>query len=301
MAYTTYLELTNNILSELNEVPLTSANFASAVGIQRFAKESINRAYFDIINENPESTWLNASDSDEPYGGNYFVDTVIGQRFYDLKKHSSGSHGTAKDFARIDWDHFYMTTDDVGTCSSAGVCSNPAYTTAATCIANGNTWTDYDTQAVCTAAGETWTATHTAPHIRENLKFISYEEWHKLHRINDDTGLDTQEYGVPRRVFMSQSGNEFGLSPLPDKVYRIYFYAWSQLEPLANPTDQVKFQQQYMTILAARARYYMWQFKENVQLAALALEEYKRGLKLLREYAGKPQTSIMTDDRIRVV
>jgi hypothetical protein len=40
---TTYLTLTNEVLRELNEVQLTSANFASAVGIQAFIKESINR------------------------------------------------------------------------------------------------------------------------------------------------------------------------------------------------------------------------------------------------------------------
>ena len=35
---TTYLDLTNEILRELNEVPLTSTNFASAVGFQQLSK-----------------------------------------------------------------------------------------------------------------------------------------------------------------------------------------------------------------------------------------------------------------------
>jgi len=53
MANKTYLALTNEILGELNEVKLTSDNFASASGIQKFAKEALSRAYFDIANENP--------------------------------------------------------------------------------------------------------------------------------------------------------------------------------------------------------------------------------------------------------
>lgn len=301
MAYTTYLEITNGILSELNEVQLTSANFTIAKGIQQFVKDAINRAYFDLINENPESPWLAVAEDNEPYGGNHFVDLAAGQRWYDLRKHSSGSHGTAKNFSRVDWEHFYMTTDDIGTCSTSGVCSNPAFTTADTCIANGHTWTDYDTETVCTAAGETWTATHTAPHTRTTLKFLSYEQWHKLYRLNDDNSIDTQSYGVPQRVFMSQCGKEFGVSPLPDKPYRVYFYAWEQLEPLSAYDDKVRFPSQWATILSARARYYVWQFKENAQLAALALEEYKRGLKLLREYSGRPQPMVMNDDRIRLV
>lgn len=301
MAYKTYLDIVNSILSELNEVNLTSATFDAAVGVQRFVKDSVNRAYFDFVNENAEFPWLSTADGDEPYGGNYFIDTVAGQRWYDIKKHSSGAHGTAKDFARVDWDHFYMTTDDVGSCSLSGVCSNPAYTTPDSCIASGATWTDYDTQAVCEAEGYTWTSTHSAPHIRENLKFISYEQWHKLYRMNDDQSLETQSYGVPRRVFVSQSGTEFGLSPIPDKAYRVFFYAWDQVEPLSAYDDEVLFPKQWSSVMIARARYYVWQFKENVQLAALALEEYKRGIKLMREYSGKPQPSIMNDDRIRIV
>jgi len=107
----TYLGLTNEILGELNEVQLTSSNFATAKGIQKFVKDAINRAYFDIANENPEFPWLSsacAGVGNDEYGNN-FVDSVAGTRWYYLKKHSSGSHGTAKDFGRVDWDNFYLT------------------------------------------------------------------------------------------------------------------------------------------------------------------------------------------------
>ena len=51
---TTYLTLTNEVLRELNEVQLTSANFSDAVGIQAFIKESINRSLNDIANAEPQ-------------------------------------------------------------------------------------------------------------------------------------------------------------------------------------------------------------------------------------------------------
>ncbi len=47
----TYLEYTNIILQGINEVPLTSQQFQSARGLQQFAKEAINRTYFDIVGE----------------------------------------------------------------------------------------------------------------------------------------------------------------------------------------------------------------------------------------------------------
>ena len=51
---TTYLELTNQALRELNEIPLTAANFGDAVGLQQFVKDSINKSIFDIANEEPQ-------------------------------------------------------------------------------------------------------------------------------------------------------------------------------------------------------------------------------------------------------
>ena len=48
---TTYLDITNEVLRELNEVILTSANFDAAIGIQAFVKDAINKATFDIANE----------------------------------------------------------------------------------------------------------------------------------------------------------------------------------------------------------------------------------------------------------
>ncbi len=298
----TYLGLTNEILGELNEVQLTSSNFSTAKGIQKFVKDAVNRAYFDIANENPEFPWLSTSCAgvDNQEYGNTFVDSGVGTRWYYLKKHSTGSHGTAKDFGRIDWDNFYLTTEDVGTCSSTGVCSDSTYTTGATCTAAGKTWTDYDTGASCVSPN-TWTTTHTAPYTRQNLKFISVETWKKHYRESDDAAKDTGEYGQPTKVIMSPCGRKFGLSPLPDKAYRIYFYAWEQINELEDATDTVRYPEQWTAVLSARTRYYVWQFKENIQLASLALDEYKKGIKLMKAYTGKPQPSAMTDDRIRFV
>ena len=51
---TTYLDLSNEVLRELNEVVLTSGNFASATGIQAFVKDAINKSIFDIANDNSD-------------------------------------------------------------------------------------------------------------------------------------------------------------------------------------------------------------------------------------------------------
>ena len=84
---TTYLEITNEVLRELNEVILTSANFSSAIGIQSFVKDSINTSIFDIANEEPQLPFFSVgvSGSTDPFYGNVTVATVAGQRWYLLK------------------------------------------------------------------------------------------------------------------------------------------------------------------------------------------------------------------------
>lgn len=298
----TYLEMTNDILGEMNEVKLTTSNFANATGIQAFVKNAINRAYASIVNENPEQPWLltnTAQDDDASEYGNAFIDTVVGQRWYYLKKHSTGSSGTAKDFERVDFDSFYLTTDNVGSCSITGVCSDSGYTDPDLCVTNGNTWTDYDYQAICESNGGTWTATHTSPYERENLSYISFEEWKDHFRESDDAARDTGVYSEPSKVFLNPDGRRFGVSPLPNKVYRIYFTAWNQFERLVNAEDEPLFSDQWTDVLIDTARKTSYMFKEQVALSQLSAEEAKRGMKNLQNLSGNKQADTMSDDRVR--
>ena len=58
----TYLEYVNIVLQGINEVPLTSQQFASARGLHQFAKESLNRTYFDMIQEH-KWPWMQSLDA----------------------------------------------------------------------------------------------------------------------------------------------------------------------------------------------------------------------------------------------
>ena len=109
---TTYLEITNEVLRELNEVPLTSSNFANAKGLQAFVKDTVNKAIFDIANEEPQLPFFSAglSGATDPFYGNVTVATTAGTRWYLLK---SGSSSITTDYASIDWEDFYLTTINV--------------------------------------------------------------------------------------------------------------------------------------------------------------------------------------------
>ena len=222
---TTYLTLVNEVLREINEIPLTSSNFSSAVGIQAFVKESINRSINDIANEEPQLPFfaVAASGETDPFYGNVTVASVAGTRWYTLKASSSS---ITTDYASIDWDDFYSTTINV--------------------------------------SGE------TAPYVSQSLKFITLTDWRRYLRDSENS----------------------------DKVYNIHFYAYNAPTALVAYGDAIVLPDQYASVITARTRYYIHQFKENLQQANFAQEDYKRGMRYMKSNLINPQPKNMTDDRV---
>ena len=251
---TTYLQLTNELLRESNEVILTSANFGSALGIQAHVKDCINRAYSDIVTAEPQWPFLATGESGatDPFYGNVYVETVAGTRWYELKAASSS---ITTDYGSVDWDDFYLTTIGV---SGA-----------------------------------------TTPYVSRNLAFTTLEEWKDHRRASENLDdADTQNWGEPKFVIRSPDSRKFGISPIPDKVYRVWFYAWDLPTALDAYGDAIVFPDVYAPVLIARARYYMHQFKDNNQASVFALDDYKQGLKRMRSNLMNPTPKFMSTDQI---
>ena len=250
----TYLNLTNELLRELNEVVLTSANFSAAVGIQAHAQDCINRAYSDIVMAEPQWAFLATGESGatDPFYGNVYVETVAGTRWYELKASSSS---ITADYGSVDWDNFYLTTIGVSGVSS--------------------------------------------PYTSQNLKFVTTEEWKDHLRESENIDdADTQNYGEPKFVIRSPDARKFGVSPIPDKIYRVWFFAWDLPTALDAHGDATVFPDVYNPVLMARARYHFHQFKDAPQQAAFALEDYKKGLKQMRSALMNPTPKDMSTDHI---
>jgi hypothetical protein len=58
-------------------------------------------------------------------------------------------------------------------------------------------------------------------------------------------------------------GRSFGLSPIPDKAYKIWYFAFVAPTELVDYSDNIIFPDVFKTVLLARARYYIHQFKEK--------------------------------------
>ena len=139
----------------------------------------------------------------------------------------------------------------------------------------------------------------SAPYVSRNINFVTLEEW-KDHRRESENldDADSQAWGEPKFIIRSPDSRKFGLSPIPDKVYRAWFYAWDLPTALDAHGDTIVFPDVYSPVLMARARYHFHQFKDAPQQAAFALEDYKKGLKQMRSSLMNPTPKDMSTDHI---
>ena len=136
-----------------------------------------------------------------------------------------------------------------------------------------------------------------SPYTINKLAFTTLTVWRNSYAKAEEADARTAQYGVPLRVIRSSDGRRFGLSPIPDKVYNIHFFAYNRPTALSADTDTVAFPEQYKTVLLARARYYIYQFKDNIAQAQLALDEYKKRLQAMADNLNSPQPQYMSDVR----
>ena len=139
----------------------------------------------------------------------------------------------------------------------------------------------------------------SAPYVSKGLRYINLTDWRRYLRDSENADdADTQNYGEPKYVIRSPDHRKFGLSPIPDKVYNVHFYAYTIPTALSAHSDAMVLPDQYGPVITAKTRYYVHQFKEQLQQAAFAMDDYKKGMRNMKNNLVNPDPKRMTDDRI---
>jgi hypothetical protein len=113
----TFLEVVNLALREVNEIPMTDQQLLNARGLQQFAKESVNRAFFDLSNESTKWPWLqNATDTPTEQE---IRKLVIGTQWYATETVEGGLR------QEPDWNTFLLTDKDLTSTDAAVIASRP--------------------------------------------------------------------------------------------------------------------------------------------------------------------------------
>ena len=113
------------------------------------------------------------------------------------------------------------------------------------------------------------------------LKYLSYEEYNERYRERD-TRPDTDKFADPEFVYTTYN-DELGLTPIPDTSNRtLKFDYYVTNTDLSAHDDTGIIPTRFESIVNARAKYYAYMFRSDVQTAQYALKEYEDGIKRMR-------------------
>jgi hypothetical protein len=112
------------------------------------------------------------------------------------------------------------------------------------------------------------------------LQYIDRDVWYKNYRDQDD---DNAVSGINRPEFVFPShGLGFGISPAPDKPYRLEFRYFLHPVELNDANDTPTGASVYPTVLTPLfvegALYHLYLFKDNQEAAQLALANFQRSV-----------------------
>jgi hypothetical protein len=112
------------------------------------------------------------------------------------------------------------------------------------------------------------------------LKFISRDEYYRRYRdIDQSAGADG--ISMPTYVFPSH-GNGYGVSPSPDKAYKVKLRYYLNNVPLINPLDETRIPSVYDHVIVEGALYHMYMFRDNIESANMSMNVFDQGVKEMR-------------------
>lgn len=114
----------------------------------------------------------------------------------------------------------------------------------------------------------------------QRLLHIDRDVWYNSYRDADDDASDVG-IGMPQYVFRSH-GLGFGVSPAPDREYRIQFRYYLNLTMLEAADDVTRIPDDFERVITDGAMYHMYMFKDNVESAGAAYDVFMQGIKNLR-------------------
>ena len=115
----------------------------------------------------------------------------------------------------------------------------------------------------------------------KRLKYLTYEEWNDNFR-EKDSAASTDKLGEPDFVYTTYN-DEIGFSPIPDTDnLTINFDYYITHTDLSGATDTSIIPTRFESVIIARARYYSFMLRSDLQNAQFAAKEYQDGVKRMR-------------------
>ena len=276
----TYLELTNDVLTRMNEVVLTSTNFTDARGIQVQAKNAINEAIRHINQKEFAYPFNHASNSSTVVPGVVRYTIPTGTKYIDyntarIKKNSDVSSSgvnlkklnyneyISKEFANQEDDIKSTTLDGTHTNSvtTLTLVSSTGFATEGTVFVGSEeityTAVSGNTLTGCTRGADSTTA-------------AAYSSGVVVTQF--DNG------GLPQYIVRTLDNN-YLLYPFPDKEYTLLYDYFTFPDDLSAHGDTTSIPDRFKPVITDGATAFLYQYRGEMQQYQINFERFEDGIK----------------------
>ena len=276
----TYLELTNDVLTRMNEVVLTSANFTDARGIQVQAKNAINEAIRHINQKEFAYPFNHASNSSTVVPGvvRYTIptdtkyidyntarikkDTDVSASGVNLKRLNYNEY-ISKEFSTQEDEIESTTLDGTHTDSvtTLTLVSSTGFATEGTVFVGSEeityTAVSGNTLTGCTRGADSTTA-------------AAYSSGVVVTQF--DNG------GLPQYIVRTLDNN-YLLYPFPDKEYTLLYDYFTFPDDLSAHGDTTTIPDRFKPVITDGATAFLYQYRGEMQQYQLNLQRFEDGIK----------------------
>ena len=275
-----YLTLTNKVISKLNEVALTSANFTSARGIQIQCKNAINEA-IRYINQTDYNYPFNHATANQTLTAGvvrYSLPSstkVVDYNTFRLVKDSdlSSSGGKLKLLNYNDYIDKYITQED----EISSTTLSQSHTDSVTTITVAST-TGFNASGTLYIGNEI--VSYTAIGSSTTFTGVTRGSSSTTAAAHANAVVVTQfnQGSIPQYVARTPDNN-YLLYPYPTKSYQIDFEYYTFPTDLAAHGDTTTIPDRFAHVIVTGATAFVYQYRGELQLYQLSMQLFEDGIK----------------------
>jgi hypothetical protein len=129
------------------------------------------------------------------------------------------------------------------------------------------------------------------------VTYIEYDSWLKLYRARDkNTAYDDTSIRLPDHIFRTQN-EKFGVTPPPDRAYKIGYTWWGYETDLSAATDTTTVPSRFDHVIRQGAFARCYQHREDIPNYNISNRRFVEGISKMRELLIN-QYKTMRDNRV---
>lgn len=120
--------------------------------------------------------------------------------------------------------------------------------------------------------------------VETYLPYIDYDEWFQTKRDTDKSQVGSSSLGIqpPRRVFRTQD-LKFGVTPIPDRAYKVKYQWWGFTDILDTHSDTTTIPSRFDHVIFNGAASDVYMFRGNMPAANMYKKKQEEGISKMRE------------------